>query len=761
MNEGQSERVIGITGMSCASCVARVEKALLATPGVHQASVDLLAGSARLQLAAGAALEPALTAVRALGYTAEPAGEDALQSQSEREAREYREVLRRFRFAAAVSVPVLLLSMPAMIPGLRDWLPQHPGPHGGGQQLLWAVLGLLALPVVAWSGAGFFTGAWKALRRGGADMNTLIAVGVSAAWLYSAAATLAPGAFPTGAHAEPFWDVCTLVIALVLGGSALEIRARGRTSEALRQLMALAPPTARVLRGGRELLIPLAEVRVGELMRVHAGEKIPTDGEVIEGRSAVDESMLTGESLPVDKQPGDSVTGATLNRQGSLTVRALRIGRDTALAHIIELVQRAQSAKPPIQRLVDRVAAVFVPAVIALALLAGAGWYLLGPEPRHAYALVVAVSTLVIACPCALGLATPTALTAGVGLAARHGILIRNIDALERARSLDSVVLDKTGTLTQGKPALLDVLSADGISRDQALQLAALLACRSRHPLSRAVTDAAGAAGVAAVEDFAERTGEGLTGCAAGQRLALGNRALMAREQVDVSAWEADALRITGQGQTPLYLAQDGLAIALLGLADTLKQDAAEAVARLHRLGLQVVMLTGDNRRTAEAIARQAGIDQVMAEQLPGDKAAAIAQLQAAGRVVAMVGDGINDAPALARADVGIAIGTGADVAVEAGDLTLMSGRLSGIPTAIDISRATVANLRQNLLGAFVYNTLGIPVAMGLLYPLTGSLLSPMLAAAAMALSSVTVVGNANRLRRYRPAGAAAGQPNS
>jgi Cu+-exporting ATPase len=626
------------------------------------------------------------------------------------------------------------------------------------RRIVWGLLGLITLPVLAWSGAQFYTGMWAALKHRTANMHTLIASGISAAFLYSAAAVVFPQWFPTQALAEAFWDVSTVVVALVVLGMALEVKAKGKTSEAIKKLVGLQAKTARVIRHGDEIDIPVEEVVTGDRVVVRPGEKIPVDGVVIEGLSSIDESMITGESIPIEKREGNEVIGATLNKTGSFTFEATKVGKDTALANIIRMVQDAQGSKAPIQRVVDQVAAYFVPTVMILGILAFMVWYNVGPDPRIVFAIIVLVTTLIIACPCALGLATPTSLTVGIGKGAENGILIRSGDALQAAKRIDAIVLDKTGTITKGEPALTDVVVTGVVPEDELLALTASLEKGSEHPLGEAIVRGADARGLTLPEtsDFAAIPGHGVSGLVGGRELLLGNLKLLRDRGIAADALTSEWERLAADGKTPMYVAVDGKAAGLVAVADTIKEDSTAAIKALHDLGLEVVMITGDNARTADAIARQVGVDRVLADVLPQDKAHEIQKLQLEGKVVAMVGDGINDAPALAQADVGMAIGTGTDVAIEASDITLIKGSLTGVVTAMEISRATMRNVMQNLFGAFIYNVLGVPVAMGLLYPFTGLLLSPLIAAGAMAFSSVTVVTNANRLRYFQPKGGAA-----
>jgi Cu+-exporting ATPase len=594
---------------------------------------------------------------------------------------------------------------------------------------------------------------WQAVKHRQANMHTLIAIGISAAWLYSTVAVIVPQIFPSRSLAEVFYDVTAVVTALVNLGLALELRARGRTSEAIKKLIGLQAKTARVIRDGVERDIPFEEVLVGDTIVVRPGEKIPVDGVVQDGNSSVDESMITGESIPVEKREGDEVIGATMNQTGSFRFRATKVGKDTALAQIIRLVQDAQGSKAPIQKVVDQVSHYFVPTVIMLAIAAATLWFIFGPQPTFIYALIVFVTTLIIACPCALGLATPTSLTVGIGKGAEQGILIRSGDAIQTTKRLQVIVLDKTGTITKGKPELTNVIAENGFDEDDVLRFAAAVERNSEHPLAGAIVEGARAQGLtlAEVQNFNAIPGHGVEAEVEGRKVLLGNARLMEARTIDVGRLALESQRLADDGKTPMYIAIDGKAAGIVAVADTVKEESVAAIAALKQLGIQVVMLTGDNRRTAEAIGRQVGVDRVIAEVLPQDKAHEVQKLQLEGKKVGMVGDGINDAPALTQADVGLAIGTGTDVAIEAADITLISGSLRGVVTAIQISQATMRNVYQNLFGAFIYNGLGLPIAMGLLYPFIGILLSPLIAAAAMAASSVTVVTNANRLRGWQP----------
>ena len=746
---------MSVKGMRCASCVAHVEEALTNAPGVIAASVNVATGVADIEYRPAQIDSTGMhRAVEASGYSLEPAREateTGVDHHAAEQASEYRTLMRKFWFAAIVSIPVMVFSYPDFVPGLRDWMPMG----SVNRRVVWGLLGVATLPVLVWSGSQFYAGMWAALRHRTANMHTLIASGISAAFIYSAVAVLFPHWFPTEALAEAFWDVSTVVVALVVLGMALEVKAKGKTSEAIKKLVGLQAKMATVIRNGVESSIPVEEVLAGDRILVRPGEKVPVDGVVISGSSGVDESMITGESIPVEKREGDEVIGATMNKTGSFTFEATKVGKDTALANIIRMVQDAQGSKAPIQRVVDQVSAYFVPTVLILGILAFMVWYNVGPEPRVVYAIIVLVTTLIIACPCALGLATPTSLTVGIGKGAENGILIRSGDALQTSKRIDAIVLDKTGTITKGEPALTDVFTLGETSEDDLLAWTAALEKGSEHPLGEAIVRGAESRDLALPEasGFAAIPGHGVSGTVAGHQILLGNAKLLRDRNIDTSGLAVEWERLAREGKTPMYVAVDDVAAGLVAVADTLKDDSKAAITSLHALDLEVIMITGDNSRTAEAIAGQVGVDRVLSDVLPQDKAHEIQKLQLEGKVVAMVGDGINDAPALAQADVGMAIGTGTDVAIEASDITLIKGSLIGVVTAMEISRATMRNVYQNLFGAFIYNVLGVPVAMGLLYPFTGLLLSPLIAAAAMAFSSVTVVTNANRLRYFHPKG--------
>jgi Cu+-exporting ATPase len=743
-----------IKGMHCSSCVIRIELALRMTPGIVSARANLGPNAVDIEYQPESVdFEQIRKAIESAGYhVAEPKiepGSDTADPAEAANEEEYRTLMRKFWFAAAVSIPVMALSYPNLIPGLRDWMPMG----SDTRRIVWSLLGVLSLPVLVWAGSQFFTGMWDALKHRAANMHTLIAIGISAAFAYSVVSVAWPGIFPDMALAEVFWDVTDVVIALVVLGLALEIKAKGRTSQAIKKLIGLQAKSARVIRDGKEIDLPVEEVVVSDTVVVRPGEKIAVDGKVVTGTSAVDESMITGESMPVEKQVGDEVIGGTLNKTGSFRFTATKVGKDTALANIIRMVKDAQGSKAPIQRVVDAVSGYFVPSVMILAILAAVAWYDFGPEPRVIFATIVLVTTLIIACPCALGLATPTSLTVGIGKGAENGILIRSGDALQAAEKLDAIILDKTGTITKGEPALTDVVVTPGHQEADVLRLTASLERGSEHPLGEAIVKGAQARNLklSDAEGFNAIPGHGVSGRIEGHDVLFGNAKLMLDRGIAATMLQARWEQLASEGKTPMYVAIDGQAAGLVAVADTVKPDSKAAIEVLKRLGIEVVMLTGDNERTGRAIAREVGIERVLAEVLPDAKAHEVQKLQLEGKSVGMVGDGVNDAPALAQADVGFAIGTGTDVAIEASDVTLIKGSLMGVVTAIEISRATMGNVRQNLVGAFGYNALGIPVAMGVLYPFLGLLLSPLIAAAAMAFSSVTVVSNANRLRFFEP----------
>ena len=746
---------LAIEGMTCASCVGRVERALKAVPGVTDATVNLATHRARVTHQPAVATDSLVAAVQAAGYGAERLGPEnpADRGDREREARaaEMRGVARRLGLAAALTLPLMVLEMGAHLSmaihhAIRDSI---------GFTLSWQIQFLLAALVMFGPGLHFQTKGWRALLRAAPDMNSLVALGTGAAFVYSTVATFAPALLPEGAR-HVFYEAAAVIVTLILLGRWLEARSKGRTSEAIRRLMGLQPPTARVLRGGEEMEIPAAQLVAGDVVLLRPGERIPADGEVTEGRSFVDEAMITGEPVPVEKSPGEHVTGGTVNGTGAFRFRATAVGGETVLSQIVRMVEQAQGSKLPIQALVDRVTMWFVPAVLAMAALTFGVWLVFGPDPALAFALVNAVAVLIIACPCAMGLATPTSIMVGTGRAAELGVLFRKGEALQALREATVVALDKTGTLTEGRPVLTDLVAADGADAATVLALLAAVEAQSEHPVAQAIVVAAKQRGLAVPDAtrFEAVPGFGATALVDGHRVAVGADRYMARLGLDIAPLAATATALAERGRTPLYAAVDGQLVAALAVADPIKSGTPAALAALRAQGLRIAMITGDNRRTAAAIARQLGIEEVVAEVLPDGKVAALEGLRAGWRKVAFVGDGINDAPALAAADVGLAVGTGTDIAIESADVVLMSGDLGAVATAFGISRATMANIRQNLFWAFAYNVALIPVAAGILWPFGGTLLSPMLAAAAMGLSSVFVLANALRLRRFRPAAA-------
>ena len=758
-----SERAdLPLLGMHCAACASRIEKVLARTEGVRAASVNFASTRATVEFNPRVTgLEQLREAVRKAGYDAllpgvrATAGIDAgprdmADAEAQAREQEYRRQRRRFIAALILTLPVAFLGMAGHVSASLGRLADFPG-------RAWVELALTT-PVLFWAGASFFTGAWSAARHRAADMNTLVALGTFSAYAYSVAATLYPSLLLTGGSAHQmngahvsaggYYESAAIIVTLILLGRLLEARARSRTGGAIRALMGLAPKTARVERDGREQDVPIAEVVAGDVVLVRPGEKIPVDGEVVDGGSTVDESMLTGEPLPVQKKAGDTVIGATVNKTGAFRMRATKVGKDSVLQQIVRLVQQAQGSKAPIQRLADVIAGYFVPVVVCLAIATFVLWFDFGPpDSRLTFALTTFVSVLIIACPCALGLATPTAIMVGTGRGAQIGVLIKGGEVLETARRLTTVVLDKTGTITRGQPVVTDVLPAAGVEKNELLRLAASAERGSEHPLGEAIVRSATELGLslAPPQNFQAVAGHGIEATVDGRAVLLGNAKLL-RER-GLAPDEETAGKLAAEGKTPMFVAVDGRAAGVVAVADPLRDGSRAAVERLRGLGLEVVMLTGDNRRTAQAIARQVGIEEVRAEVLPDAKGEEIKRQQGMGKTVAMVGDGINDAPALAQADVGIAMGGGTDVAMEAAGITLVRGDLGSVADSIALSRATVRNIQQNLFFAFVYNVLGIPIAAGLLYPFTGWLLSPVFASAAMALSSVSVVTNALRLR--------------
>ncbi|HEX4502814.1 MAG TPA: copper-exporting P-type ATPase CopA [Scandinavium sp.] len=728
-----------INGMSCASCVSRVQNALAAVPGVTQARVNLAERTALIMGHATAA--DLVQAVEKAGYGAE-AIEDDLKRR-ERQQETALATMKRFRWQAIVA---LLVGIPVMVWGMiGDNMMVT-----DANRSLWLVIGLITLGVMVFAGGHFYTSAWKSLKNRTATMDTLVAVGTGVAWLYSMSVNLWPQWFPMEAR-HLYYEASAMIIGLINLGHMLEARARQRSSKALEKLLDLTPPTARVVTEDGEKSLPLADVQPGMTLRLTTGDRVPVDGEITQGEAWFDEAMLTGEPVPQQKSDGENIHAGTVVQDGSVLFTASAVGSHTTLSRIIRMVRQAQSSKPEIGQLADRISAVFVPTVVVIALFSAAIWYFFGPAPQIVYTLVIATTVLIIACPCALGLATPMSIIAGVGRAAEYGVLVRDADALQRASELDTLVFDKTGTLTEGKPQVVAVKTYGDINEAQALRLAAALEQGSSHPLARAIIEKANESQLPQVNGFRTLRGLGVSGEAEGHSLLLGNQALLNEQQIATAEIDADLQAQAAKGATPVLLAVDGKAAALFAIRDPLRADSVAALQRLHREGYRLVMLTGDNPVTANAIAKEAGIDEVIAGVLPDGKAEAIKKLQAEGRKVAMVGDGINDAPALAQAEVGIAMGGGSDVAIETAAITLMRHSLVGVADALAISRATLRNMKQNLLGAFVYNSLGIPIAAGILWPLTGTLLNPVVAGAAMALSSITVVSNANRLLRFKP----------
>ncbi|MGI9043577.1 MAG: heavy metal translocating P-type ATPase [Gemmatimonadaceae bacterium] len=752
--DGLAERIdLPITGMTCAACANRIEKSLNKAEGVRKANVNFATSRATVEY------DPAATGVKQLADTVRDVGYDiAPESEDEDDARmaEYRDLRRKFSVAAALSLPVLVMAMSHGRIAALDFAGAN-----------WIQL-LLTTPVVLYSGAQFYRGAWAALRHRAADMNTLIGVGTGAAFVYSTAATIAPRFFAgtSAADAMPgmsmgaepmvpvYFEAAAVIIALILLGRMLESRAKGRTSEAIQRLIRMQAKTARVIRDGKAEEIEVEQVVPGDIIEVRPGEKIPVDGVIRDGASAIDEAMLTGESMPVDKSAGDEVFGATLNKTGAFRFEATKVGRETALQQIVRMVQDAQGSKAPIARLADVVSGIFTPIVLIIAVATFAAWFVLAPaDVRFTMALVNFVAVLIIACPCALGLATPTAIMVGTGRGAENGVLIKGGESLETAHKLDTLVLDKTGTITEGRPELTDVLVLDGSSEEEMLSLIAGAERQSEHPLGQAIVRGAESRGleIPQASAFNAVPGRGLEATVNGRGLLLGNSRMMGDRGIDVTAAEDHAAGLASQGKTPMFVAADGKIAAVVAVADQIKPEAADAIAALKAMGLEVVMMTGDNRQAAEAVAKRVGISRVLAEVLPEGKSDEVRRLQEGKARVGMVGDGINDAPALAQADVGIAIGTGTDVAIEASDITLLKGDLRGVVTAIALSRSTIRTVKQNLFWAFIYNVIGIPIAAGVIYPVTGWLLSPIIASAAMSLSSVSVVTNSLRLKRFRP----------
>jgi len=731
------EIALQITGMNCAGCAGKVEAALKSVAGVTEVRVNLANRTAHVEGVGGEDTVKALSrAVEAAGYKAAALlSIDSADHQKHEQIR-FKTLIRKAGTAASLGL--------IMMAG--GWLGLWPSPEAG--QYFWIGAGIITFLVIAFAGGHYYAGAIRAIWHGNSNMDTLIALGTGTAWCYSMVIAIYPDLVMASAR-HFYFEAAVLIIAFINLGQALEARGRGKTSEAIEKLIGLVPKTATLIRDGVESILPIETLQPGDIIRIKPGEKIPVDGEVVEGSSTIDESMLTGEPLPVAKQAGDSVTGGTVNGTGSFLFSASRTGSDTVLAHIIDMVQRAQTTKPAIGRIVDRVTAIFVPAVVMIAIITFTVWYAFGPSID--YAFVTAVTVLIIACPCALGLATPMSIMVGIGKAAEYGILIRNGEALERVGNIDVVVLDKTGTITAGKPEVTDIVSDDP---DQLLQIAATVEAHSEHPLAAAIMAEAEKRNIKPLQttDFQSHTGQGISATVDGHEVLLGTEGLMQANNIGISSEVGEQFRALAENaKTSLFLAKNGSILGIIAISDPIRSDSVDVISQMHALGLKVIMLTGDNLHTAKAIADQTGVDEVVAGVSPQNKHEQIVQLQKEGWRVAMVGDGINDAAALAQADVGIAMGGGTDVAIESADITLMHGSFAGVIRAIAISKATIRNIKQNLFGAFIYNSLGIPVAAGLLFPFFGILLNPIIASAAMAASSVTVVSNANRLRNFNP----------
>jgi Cu+-exporting ATPase len=733
-----------IEGMHCASCVNRVEKALQKTSGVVKAAVNLSLEEAYVQFIPGlVSMADLKSVIQDTGYELVefPAGEEEDQSEALRRASDST-LKRKLVVAAIFSIPVLILSMFDNLPVIRN-IPQ---------MTLWYILFFFSLPVVFYSGAQFYRAAWKSMRHFAADMNTLIAVGTGSAFLYSVLNTFIPTLFPAGLS-YVYYDTATVIITLILFGRYLEARAKGKTSQAIKHLLGLQPKTARLVKNGQETDTPLGDVQVGDLIQVRPGERIPVDGIVQQGQSTVDESMISGEPMPVVKKTGDPVTGGTVNSTGAFLFIASRVGKNTTLAQIIKLVQDAQASKAPIQRMADIIAGYFVPVVILIAMSTFIVWLIFGPVPKLTYALIAFITVLIIACPCALGLATPTSIMVGTGRGAELGILVKNAESLENAHRITTLVLDKTGTISEGKPQVTDIIPVNGFDDMELLSFTASLEKVSEHPLAETLLKKAEENGLDLETplDFQAVPGMGISGILKDKKILIGNIKMMRQHKIDTDSIESAHQDLLNSDKTIMYVAVANKIAGVIAVADPIKKDSSHAITRLKKMGLKTIMITGDNPETAQSIAKQVGVDEFYAEVMPDEKAGHVSKLQMRGEMVGMVGDGINDAPALAQADVGIAIGSGTDIAIEASDITLMRSNLSGVVVALELSHATIRNIKQNLFGSFFYNSLGIPVAAGVLYPVLGILLNPMIAAAAMAASSVTVVSNALRLRKFKP----------
>ena len=744
MNTQTTTTQLLIEGAGCASCVGKIEKALKTVAQVKQAEMNFADRS--VMVTGEVDVARLLDAVEQAGYHAivinDQGGADAIDEKEQADAAYYKSLIKHTVVALAVGIPLMIYGL--LIGEMTVTSPM--------QQLVWGAIGVLTLGIMFVSGKHFYTGAWKSFINHSANMDTLIALGTGTAWIYSMVVVLAPDLLPQMAR-HVYFEATAMIIGLINLGLALEVKARGKTSAAIKRLIGLQAKTARVIRNGKAVDIDIALVQLNDKVSVRPGEKIPVDGVVVEGSSFIDESMLTGEPIPVEKGINDDVVAGTLNKLGSLTFTATRVGKDTALAHIITMVKRAQNSKPPIGRMADVISGYFVPAMMIIAIISAMVWLNFGPEPSMGYAIVSAMTILIIACPCALGLATPMSVMVGVGKAAESGVLIRNGEALQTASTITTMILDKTGTITEGAPKITDIIVVNGREQEHVLQLAASIEQHSEHPLAQAVVQAAADKGLALfnVEQFTAIAGFGVQAQYQSTQLLFGNEKLMREKGIALSDYQQQAQALAAEAKTPMYFAIDGELAAVIAVADPIKADSVAAIARLKNSGIKVIMLTGDNHATAAAVAAKVGVDDFFADVLPQDKANKVAELQALGEVVGMTGDGINDAPALALANVGFAIGTGTDVAIESADITLMRGSLHGLADAIAVSKATLGNIRQNLVGAFIYNMAGIPLAAGVLFPVFGVLLNPVVAGAAMAFSSLTVVTNANRLRFFTP----------
>jgi len=738
-----SEHELIIDGASCGSCVSKIEKALLSVSGVHSAEMNF--AQRTVQVKTNVDVIQLIQAVEKAGYNAKvstsESEEEALDEKEQADWQYYKKLMRDMTLALVLGVPLMIYSL---VVGEMTV-------NTDTERLVWLIVGLLTLGVMVFAGKHFYVGAWNSFKNHSANMDTLIALGTGTAWLYSMVVVFAPEIVPLMAR-HVYFEATAMIIGLINLGLALEVKARGKTSEAIKRLIGLQAKTARVIRDDKDIDIPIKDVLLNDLIRVRPGERISVDGDVVEGHTSIDESMLTGEPMPVEKSEGGQVVAGTINKSGSIVFKATRVGKDTALAQIINMVKRAQNSKPPIGRLADVISAYFVPVVMIIAVLSALVWLNFGPSPAIAYAMVSATTVLIIACPCALGLATPMSVMVGVGKAAEAGVLIRNGEALQTASKITTMVLDKTGTITQGAPKVTDIIVAGSQTEEDILQLVASLEAGSEHPLAMAIVESAADKGISPkkVTDFASLSGMGVEATLQNKKLLFGNEKLMKQQGIAIDKFVDKAQQLAAEAKTPMYFAVDAELAAVIAVADPIKSDSIEAIKRLQNNGIRVVMLTGDNRMTAKAVASMVGITDFVAEVMPEDKAKKVAEYQANGEIVGMTGDGINDAPALAHANVGFAIGTGTDVAIESADITLMRGSLHGLADAIAVSKATLTNIKQNLFGAFIYNVAGVPFAAGLLYPFFGLLLSPVIAGAAMAFSSLTVVTNANRLRFFK-----------